>query len=64
MSRSRKKIPVVKDKGDKSYNKKLRRINKIRINQGKEPKQMNEVVNQYDVCDWWFLTDDEKYKRK
>jgi hypothetical protein len=53
MSRSYKKVPIVKDKGDKTYNKRFRRANKVRINQGKEPyHRTSEIVNDYDVCDW------------
>jgi len=35
------------------YNGKFRRANKVRIMQGKEPMiNTNEIVSQYDVCDW------------
>ena len=57
MSRSYKKNPIIKDKGlkRKDYNSVFRRINKQRINQGKEPfHYTNEVVNGWDVCDWRF----------
>jgi len=57
MSRSKKKHPIVKDKGlkRKDYNSAFRRINKQRIWEGKEPyHRTNEVVNGWDVCDWKF----------
>lgn len=65
MSRSRKKNGVIKDKGHlvKHYNRMFRRINKQRINQGKEPKLTREIVNDYDVCDWiykWSYNDYSK----
>ena len=54
MSRSKKKFGIFKDVGHlkKHYNKMFRRINKQRIKQGKDPKLLKEVVNDYDVCDW------------
>lgn len=56
MSRSRKKNGIIKDKGHlaKHYNRMFRRINKQRINQGKEPKLIKEIVNDYDICDWIY----------
>lgn len=56
MSRSRKKFGVIKDVGHlkKHYNRMFRRVNKQRIKQGKDPKLLKEVVNDYDVCDWIF----------
>lgn len=76
MSRSRKKNPVVKDKGHMLdlYNKRFRRINKQRIAHSKEPFLMKEIVNDWDVCDYkftFFTKSDkesclwhEKYMRK
>lgn len=57
MSRSFKKFGVIKDKGltSSDYNRKFRRINKQRIKELKDPKQLNEVVNQYDICDFKFM---------
>jgi hypothetical protein len=57
MSRSFKTIGVIKDRGLRrsEYNKRFRRINKQQINEFKDPKQMHEVVNQYDVCDFKFF---------
>ena len=55
MSRSYKKHPIKKDSGDKSYNKRFRKANKMRIQKGKEPfHRTSEVVSDYDVCDWIF----------
>lgn len=56
MSRSIKKSGIIKDKGflKNLYNKKFRRVNKLRIRLGKEPFLMREVVNDYDVCDYVF----------
>lgn len=65
MSRSRKKASIIKDKGDDTYNRRFRRTNKTLINSGKEPKQMREVVNSYDVCDYIFTfnSSDDYYKK-
>jgi hypothetical protein len=55
MSRSRKKVPVVKDKGPelKFYNRKFRRKEKQALQEGKDPPvRTSEVVNDWDVCDW------------
>lgn len=55
MSRSRKKHGVVKDRGGiRTYNRAFRRINRQRITCGMEPLLMDEVINQYDVCDYRF----------
>lgn len=66
MSRSYKKINIVKDsKGtDNWYNKVFRRTNKQRINFGKDPLPMNELVNKYDVRDYRFFTPYNKDLRK
>lgn len=65
MSRSRKKNPWVKDKTGRWYNKLFRRVNKQRIKDFKEPKLMQELVNDYDVCDYKFYNPEEKkYYRK
>ena len=50
MSRSLKR-EVYKDKPLVEYNKRFRRINKIRIAMGKEPLDTSEITNDYDVCD-------------
>ncbi len=34
------------------HNRKFRRVNKQRVKMGLEPKKMDELINQYDVCDW------------
>lgn len=56
MSRSRKKNGVIKDKGYPKhlYNRKFRRVNKIRVRLGMDPKQLNELVNGYCICDYKF----------
>lgn len=67
MSRSRKKIPIYKDKGLKSsvYNRIFRRVNKQRLHEDKDLKQMRELINGYDICDWtWYDEDNEKLYRK
>ncbi len=65
MSRSRKKTSIIKDKGDDTYNKRFRRTNKTLMRSGKEPKQMREVVNSYDVCDYInaYTPSDDYYKK-
>lgn len=54
MSRSYKKYGIIKDKGMSrgEYNRRFRRVNRQRIKEGKEPKLIYEVTNQYDVCDF------------
>lgn len=53
MSRSRKRNPVIKDGGaSRDYNKMFRRVNKVRLQKGKYLFLMNEIVNQWDICDW------------
>ena len=54
MSRSRKKHGVIKDRGLRraDYNRRFRRVNKQRIQMGKDPYQLNELVESWDVCDW------------
>lgn len=59
MSRSRKKHGVLKHRGMRRshYNRIFRRVNKQRIQLGKEPKLMNELINPYNVCDYRFFWD-------
>lgn len=66
MSRSRKKNNIVKDsKGTNNwFNKIFRRTNKQKIRCGEDPIEMNELVNKYDVRDYWFFVNEEKYLRK
>ncbi len=54
MSRSYKKHGIIKDKGLSrgEYNRRFRRVNRQRVKQGKDPKLMLELINQYDVCDY------------
>ena len=64
MSQSHKK-PILKDKKPKSWYKIIRRINKQRIKDFKEPLLENEIVNQYDICDWiWFFNIYKEYDKK
>jgi hypothetical protein len=47
------------------YNKVFRRRNKQLLKDDKELKQLREVVNDYDVCDWvWYDKENEKLYRK
>lgn len=67
MSRSRKKNPIYKDKGFKSkiYNKIFRRVNKQRLHSNKDLKDLRELVNDYDICDWtWYDKYNPKLYRK
>ena len=67
MSRSRKKFPIYKDKGfmKDCYNKVFRRRNKQLLKDDKELKQLRELVNDYDICDWvWHDENNEKLYRK
>ena len=66
MSRSRKKNPIIKDKGFKrgERNRRVRRVNKILVSLFKEPKKKFEIVNQYDVCDYKILHFIEGIKKK
>jgi hypothetical protein len=65
MSRSKKKTPIIKQKGIKEYNKIIRRRNKMRIEQGLDPQEINEIVNQWDICDYRFYSPkDETVTRK
>lgn len=56
MSRSRKKQGIIKDKGYPKhlYNRRFRRVNKLRVRLGKEPKLLRESINGYCVCDYKF----------
>ena len=67
MSRSKKKIPIYKDKGFKSdsYNKIFRRVNKQRLHEDKDLIALRELINDYDICDWiWYDKDNPKLFRK
>lgn len=65
MSRSRKKHGIVKDRGLRraTYNRMFRRINRQRIKRGLEPRIMDEIINQYDVCDYKFYWDEFYWNR-
>ena len=51
MSRSFKKYGIIKDKGMSrgEYNRRFRRVNRQRINEGKDPKHLYEVINSWCV---------------
>lgn len=61
MSRSRKKVPIVKDRNPfykKLSNKLIRKYNKVILRLNPEEilvPNKNEFVNQYDVCDYKFF---------
>ena len=63
MSRSFKKFGRIKDSGTPRaiYNRRFRRVNRQRINQGKYPLLMSELIDDYDVCD--FIIDWEPPKQ-
>ena len=68
MSRSYKKNVVYKDGGKKDKqlaNRKIRRVNKIRVTQEDTPLQSKELVNPYDVCDYkcWVYEENEDYEK-
>jgi len=54
MSRSFKKHGIIKDKGIPRpiYNRRLRRVNKQRVQEGKKPFLLKELIDEYDVCDF------------
>lgn len=71
MSRSYKKIPIIKDKpteGKKQGNKSFRRKSKIKIKDERYdelPYDKSEVINDYDVSDYWFFANEvTEIKRK
>lgn len=63
MSRSYKK-EVFKDKPIVEYNKRHRRVNKIRVKLDKEPLDSSEITSDYDVCDYKYLKDVNNKIRK
>ena len=75
MSRSIKKTPIVKDKRDWDYWKRIRRVQKqiVKLNYFKDDfivKSHKEITNNYDYRDWWFYMSkkdrfyNKKYLRK
>ena len=60
MSRSRKQA-IIKYKGDKTYNKRFRRVNKQRVHEGKELIEMNSLIEPNEVCRY---TIDLEHKNK
>lgn len=80
MSRSRKKFAIVKDHPGRWYNKVIRRAQRLDVKKimtladimSYNISNPNEIVNQYDICDWKFIyskpyaskEDIDKVKRK
>jgi hypothetical protein len=72
MSRSYKKEPIYKDKGDTDYNKRLRRrCKQIEPDEDTVFPLSHEITNQYDICDYkmdardWLVGKElKKFKRK
>lgn len=71
MSRSFKKNPIVKDKRDLKYWKRIRRVQKqyLKNNYFKDDFIMlsnKEIINNYNYRDWWFylLKSDSFYNKK
>lgn len=54
MSRSYRK-DVYKDKPVVNYNRRNRRVNKVRVNIGLEPLDTSEITSDYDVCDYKYI---------
>lgn len=66
MSRSFKKYGIIKDKGMSrgEYNRRFRRVNHQRINEGKDPKHLYEVINSWCICDFkirWNRFENSEY---
>lgn len=63
MSKSRKKVAIVKDKTGRWYNKVIRRCQNQEIRKiltlvdimDYNIPHPNEIVNKYDICDWKFI---------
>jgi hypothetical protein len=73
MSRSRKKVPIIKDSSNsankKTASRRARRVAKVAVKKDKEIIPVNkEVTNQYNVCDHFIMAsnkeDAKKYRRK
>lgn len=74
MSRSKKKNPISKDKGNTKYNRILRaknkqRLRKLMVDDSTVFVLLDEAVNQWDVCDWicrdlhlYYLPNENAYK--
>ena len=63
MSRSYKK-PITKDPKYKDYWKIIRRVTKMAVKQGKEPKNPRTIINDYDYIDWIRKEDNLKIKKR
>lgn len=69
MSRSKRK-PIIKDKSktfQKLGSRKLRKKSKEMIAKGQDdklPHRKREMVNDYDVSDYWWISKDKKAARK
>ena len=64
MSRSLKK-PYIKDKGNKNiYWRTVRRVWKYQLKSDKELSDRKVIMNDYNYCDYWYISDNVKYKRK
>lgn len=72
MSRSKKKIAIVKDHTGRWYNKVIRRIQKLAIKRIKTLEDVleyniphpNEIVNKYDISDWKFFGITKEWSKK
>lgn len=73
MSRSKKKNPISKDKGNTKYNRILRaknkqRLRKLMVDDSTVFVLLDEAINQWDVCDWivrdldFYLPNEKTYK--
>lgn len=75
MSRSYRK-PVYKDGGHwkkqlhaRAYRRMVKQVCKVfllHLETGKEPvfKHPYQITNPYDICDWWYWSEDPKARRK
>lgn len=65
MSRSFKKVPIVKDASNKKYWSKVRKRHKQDIRQGRDLTNPKEIINDYDYIDHWTIVDkNSKYLKK
>lgn len=67
MSRSRKKEPIIKDKGSQKeiYNRKFRRVCKqVNIEDDTIFPNSRELTNDYNICDWKFDARDYRSEEK
>lgn len=65
MADSFKKHVIVKDKKPKRWYKVVRNRNKQQVKEFKEPLKEEELINQYDICDWkWILNIYKAFDKK